>query len=85
MATNGIITMRMVSEGKTNEEITAQTGISSSSIGAYKAWNTMYTASINQEVSRRVALKGRNEIEQNADAEFLRSCGITFSVEARNE
>jgi len=36
------LTMMMLAEGKTNEQIMQDAGIQSGSIAAYKAWNTMY-------------------------------------------
>jgi uncharacterized protein YerC len=81
IVTDGMTVMRLVGEGKTNEQITNETGIVVGSIAAYKAWNTMYRAFIEKGLRKRVALKGRTDTERSADAEFLRSCGIAIAVE----
>lgn len=39
---NGMTVMRLLAEGKSNAQISEATGISTLSIVAYKAWNTMY-------------------------------------------
>jgi len=86
VVTDGMIVMRMLADGKSNQEVTAATGILPGSIAAYKAWNTMYAASVQLTAKKRIVkLKGRNAIEQSHDAEFLRSCGIAFSLQPRPE
>ena len=85
VVTDGMIVMRMLAEGKTNEQITAETGILNGSIAAYKAWNTMYSQGLTQHIERRIKLKGRTEAEQRKDAEFLRSCGIALDVVERQQ
>ena len=84
VVTDGMIVMRMLAEGGTTRQITAETGILPGSIAAYKAWNTMYAASIKRGVHKRIKIKGRTEAEQAADIEFLRACGITFDLQPRN-
>ena len=79
-AVHGMMVMRRLALGQTNDQIIAETGISNGSIAAYKAWNTMYLRHITAKAERRIRIKGRTEAERNADIEFLRSCGITFSV-----
>ncbi|MGD1108410.1 MAG: LuxR C-terminal-related transcriptional regulator [Terracidiphilus sp.] len=39
---DGMTVMRLLAEGKSNAQIAEATGISTLSIGAYKAWDTMY-------------------------------------------
>jgi hypothetical protein len=39
---HGMAVMQLLAEGKSNPEITEATGIHGLSIGAYKAWKTMY-------------------------------------------
>ena len=80
VVTDGMTTMRMIAEGKDNATISQQAQITIGSIAAYKAWNTMYLKMLKQGIQRKVAIKGRTEREQNLDAEFLRSCGIEFSL-----
>ena len=81
VVTDGMTVMRLLAEGKTNAQITEATGIPVGSIAAYKAWNTMYAEALIAGVKRHVTLKGRNDAERQADAGFLRSCGIAFDVQ----
>ena len=85
IVTDGMITMRMLLEGKTPEQISSDTGILKSSIAAYKAWNTMYREHRDRHIGERIELKGRNEAEQRSDAQFLRSCGIGLDLVQRPE
>lgn len=85
VVTDGMIVMRLLGEGKTNEQITEMTGIHTGSIAAYKAWNTMYANAITTGMKKRIALRGRTSAEQDSDADFLRSCGIEISVERREQ
>ena len=85
VVTDGMVVMRMLAEGKTNRQITAEAGILSGSIAAYKAWNTMYAASIKRGVHKRIKIKGRIEAEQAADIAFLRACGIAFEMQPHDE
>jgi hypothetical protein len=85
VVTDGMIVMRMLAKGETTKRITAETGILSGSIAAYKAWNTMYAASIKRGVHKRIKIKGRTEAEQAADIAFLRACGITFDLQPHDE
>ena len=39
---SGMTVMRLLAEGKSNAQITEATGNPTTSIGRYKAWNTMY-------------------------------------------
>jgi uncharacterized protein YerC len=83
VVTDGMIVMRKLAEGKSNHQITAETGIPSGSIAAYKAWNTMYARAVRIGVSKRIKIKGRTAAEQAADIAFLRSCGIAFDLVPR--
>ena len=69
VVTDGMIVMRLLAEGKSNAQITEATGIPVGSIAAYKAWK------------RHITLKGRNDAERQADADFFRSCGIAIDVQ----
>jgi hypothetical protein len=76
VVTDGMVTMRLLAEGKTNETITEETGIPNGSIAAYKAWNTMYSRQIN----RTIRLRMEKDRVRQADLDFLRSIGISVSV-----
>lgn len=76
VVTDGMITMRLVADGKTNEAITKETGIAITSIAAYKAWNTMY----GRQINRRIRLRMEKDRVRQADLDFLRSIGITVNV-----
>lgn len=82
--TDGMTVMRLLAQGKTPEQIAKETGISTGSIAAYKAWNTMYKAGIKRGAERAIRIKGRTAAEQRADIEFLRACGIGFEVVERD-
>lgn len=84
IVTDGMIAMRMLSEGKTTAQICTETGILPGSVKAYKAWNTMYQQSISRNIQRRIALRGRTEAQQKADAKFLRACGIALDLTPRD-
>lgn len=77
VVTDGMITMRMLAEGKSNEAITEETGIGNGSIAAYKAWNTMYARLVNHKIRLRV----ENDKVRQADLDFLQSIGITARVQ----
>lgn len=81
VVTDGMTVMRLLAQGKTSKDISAETGILAGSIAAYKAWNTMYAAAIDRQVNRHISIKGRNKVEQAADIAFLRSCGIAVEVQ----
>jgi uncharacterized protein YerC len=85
VVTDGMIVMRMLAEGKTSGQITAETGILPGSIAAYKAWNTMYADSIKRGVQKRIKIRGRTKAEQAADISFLQACGIAFDLQPRAE
>jgi hypothetical protein len=85
MVTDGMRVMRLHAQGKTNREITAATGIPNGTIAAFKAWNTTYSRTIAEHAQRTIALKGRTQSEQRADAEFLRACGIALDVIERQQ
>jgi uncharacterized protein YerC len=72
--TNGMSVMRLVSEGKSNEEIARITGLPNMTIAAYKAWNTMYA----RGVEKALAAKGKTEEQRKRDVEFLFSIGVTL-------
>lgn len=80
IVTDGMIVMRMLTAGKSPNEIALETGIAHGSISAYKAWNTMYTRALRANAERRVAVKGHTKAEREADIAFLRSCGIALDV-----
>lgn len=80
VVTEGMTVMRLLAEGKTPEQIAAETGITRGSIAAFRAWNTMYRNGIHKTVDRKIKIKGRTEAEQQADADFLRSCGISIDL-----
>lgn len=82
IVTDGMCVMRMLAQGKESRQIAAETGISSGSIAAYKAWNIMYTESIKRGVLKRIKIKGRTAAEQAAAIAFLRMCGIAFDVQS---
>ena len=81
VVTDGMTVMRLLAEGKSNAQITEATGIPVGSIAAYKAWNTMYAEALMAGVKRHITLKGRNDAERQADADFFRSCGIAIDVQ----
>jgi hypothetical protein len=81
VVTDGMTVMRLLAEGKSNAQITEATGIPVGSIAAYKAWNTMYAEALMAGVKRHITLKGRNDAERQADADFFRSCDIAIDVQ----
>lgn len=70
--TAGMAVMRLVFEGKTNEEIQQTTGLPRTTIAAYKAWNTMYS----RGVEKVLAANGKSEEQRKRDLEFLASIGV---------
>jgi hypothetical protein len=70
--TAGMAVMRLVFEGKTNEEIQQTTGLPRTIIAAYKAWNTMYS----RGVKKVLAANGKTEEQRKRDLEFLASIGV---------
>lgn len=81
-ATEGMAAVRLSVEGKTAQEIHTITGIPTSRIGAFKAWNTIWKKSI----AKMITIKWRKEQERLADIAFLRSIGIsTGELEATHE
>jgi hypothetical protein len=70
--TAGMAVMRLVFEGKTNDDIQQMTGLPRTIIAAYKAWNTMYS----RAVRKVLAAKGKTEEQRKRDLEFLASNGV---------
>jgi len=70
--TAGMAVMRLVSEGKTNDEIRQATGLPQTTVAAYKAWNTMYS----RGVEKALAATGKTEEQRKRDLEFLASIGV---------
>jgi hypothetical protein len=77
--TQGMATIRLHCEGKTNKEIEAQTGVDVRRIAAFKAWNTQYKKSIH----RALTIRGRNKEQRKADLKFLRSIGVSIVDEGQ--
>lgn len=74
-ATEGMTAVRQSTEGKSAKEISAATGMSTSRIAAFKAWNTMWRG----EIRKIIELKWRKAEERRADIQFLRSIGIAVA------
>jgi hypothetical protein len=55
--TSGMECVRLVFEGKSNAEIKDATGLSTGTIAAYKAWNTMYSQNIKLAIRVKAAMR----------------------------
>ena len=75
--TYGMAVMRMVYEGKTNPEISKATGLPTTVIAAYKAWNTMYS----DMIGSMLAARGKTAKSRQRDLEFLKSIGVSVKDE----
>lgn len=71
-ATEGMTAVRLSTEGKSARAIAAATGMSTSRIAAFKAWNTIWRG----QIQKFIELRWRKAEERRADIEFLRSIGI---------
>jgi hypothetical protein len=71
--TQGMATIRLHCDGKTNEEIQNITGVARPRIAAFKAWNTQYKKSVH----RALTIRGRNKAQRDADLAFLKSIGVS--------
>jgi hypothetical protein len=77
-ATEGMMAVRLATEGKTTPEIAAITGMPTTRIAAFKAWNTIWKKAIDKFLT----IKWRKQEERRADIEFLRAIGIKVEDES---
>jgi len=70
--TEGMMSVRLATEGMPTATIEAMTGIHPSRIGAFKAWNTRWRRAIKHYLT----IQWRKREERLADIAFLRSIGI---------
>lgn len=80
VVTDGMITMRLLAENKTNKQIYEEAGIDPASVAAYKAWNTMYARNIEQGIKRKITIKAKTHAILQADIDWLHSIGISVSI-----
>jgi hypothetical protein len=84
--TRGMAIIRMHASGKSQAEIEAATGCTSTEIAAYKAWNTMYASGLGLKIQPPVVGKNgkvskKRQAKYDSDIAFLKSCGIAFEEE----
>jgi len=77
--TEGMMAVRLATEGKPTAVIEAMTGIHPARIGAFKAWNTRWRKAIKHYLT----IQWRKQEERKADIAFLRSIGIAVEDESR--
>ena len=76
--TEGMMAVRLASEGKPTAVIKAMTGIRTARIGAFKAWNTRWRKAIKHFLT----IQWRKQEERIADIAFLKSIGIAVEDES---
>jgi len=77
--TYGMSVMRMIYEGKNNAEIREATGLPTTVIAAYKAWNTMYS----DKLGSMLAARGKTDEARKRDLEFLALIGVSLREDDR--